>query len=79
LRCRQVGIEGLVHFLQPGCVTCNSLARVLGDRVENELGIKNLYIEGWAQDLEKHNEADFEAKLEDWLKVSLAEKETGGA
>ncbi|HEX76826.1 MAG TPA: 2-hydroxyacyl-CoA dehydratase [Dehalococcoidia bacterium] len=75
LRCQQVGIEGLIHFLQPGCETCNNLARVLGDRVEKELGIKNLYIEGWAQDMEKHNEAEFEAKLDDWLKVCLAEKE----
>ena len=71
-----MAIEGLVHFFQPGCLTCNNLARVLGDRVEREMGIKNLYIEGWAQDLEKHNETEFEAKLEDWLKVCLAEKES---
>jgi benzoyl-CoA reductase/2-hydroxyglutaryl-CoA dehydratase subunit BcrC/BadD/HgdB len=77
-RCRQVGIEGLVHFLQPGCETCNNQARVLGERVENELGIKNFYIEGWAQDLEKHNEAEFEARLEDWLNICLAEKEAKG-
>lgn len=75
LRCKEVGIEGLVHFLQPGCLTCNNIARVLGERAEKEMGIKNLYIEGWAQDMEKHNEIEFEAKLEDWLKVCLADKE----
>jgi benzoyl-CoA reductase/2-hydroxyglutaryl-CoA dehydratase subunit BcrC/BadD/HgdB len=73
---REYGVEGIVHFMQPGCLTCNNMAKLLGLRAEAELGIKNLYIEGWAQDLEKHNEAEFEAKLEDWLRVCLAEKET---
>jgi len=71
----RLGIEGLVHFMQPGCIPCNNMAKILGERAEKELGVKSLYIEGWCQDLEKHNEAEFEAKLEDWLKVCLAEKE----
>jgi benzoyl-CoA reductase/2-hydroxyglutaryl-CoA dehydratase subunit BcrC/BadD/HgdB len=77
-RSREVGVEGIVHFMQPGCLPCNNIARVLGEHAEKELGIKNLYIEGWAQDLERHNEGEFESKLGDWLKVCLAEKEARG-
>ncbi len=72
---QEYGVEGIVHFLQPGCITCNNMAKLLGLKAEAELGIKSLYIEGWAQDMDKHNEAEFEAKLEDWLKVCLAERE----
>ncbi|HEX77551.1 MAG TPA: 2-hydroxyacyl-CoA dehydratase [Dehalococcoidia bacterium] len=72
---QRLGIEGIVHFMQPGCLPCNNMAKVLGERAEKELGIKNIYIEGWCQDMEKHDEAEFEAKLADWLNLCLAEKE----
>jgi hypothetical protein len=74
-RCAELNIEGLVHFKQPGCVTCNAMAYWLGDKVEKELGIPSLYIQGWCQDLEKHDEAEFEARLGEWLSLCLERKQ----
>jgi hypothetical protein len=72
---RTHSIDGFVQQLQPGCQTLNCMAKVMGERAEKELGIKSIYIEAWCQDMEKHNEEEFEAKLNDWITVCLAEKE----
>lgn len=76
MRCRQQGIDGIVHFQQGGCVACNGSARVMGERIESELGIPSLYIRGWCQDLEKHNEEEFEAQLGEWLEINLQRKKS---
>ncbi|MCZ7662933.1 MAG: 2-hydroxyacyl-CoA dehydratase family protein [Thermoleophilia bacterium] len=75
MRCRQLGIDGIVHFEQGGCVTCNGSARVMGERIESELDIPSLYIRGWCQDLEKHDEQAFEAQLGEWLEICTRRKE----
>ncbi len=77
MRCRQLDIDGIVHFEQGGCVACNGSARVMGERLERELGITSLYIRGWCQDLEKHDEQEFEAQLGEWLEINTRRKETG--
>jgi benzoyl-CoA reductase/2-hydroxyglutaryl-CoA dehydratase subunit BcrC/BadD/HgdB len=75
MRCRQLGIDGVVQFEQGGCVACNGSARVMGERLEQELGIPSLYIRGWCQDLEKHNEEAFEDQLGEWLEINVRRKE----
>ncbi|MEW6034272.1 MAG: 2-hydroxyacyl-CoA dehydratase family protein [Chloroflexota bacterium] len=69
-RCKQYGIDGLVHFQQPGCQTCIAHARVIADKAERELGIPSLEVEGYCQDAERHNEVEFANKVSsfaDWL------------
>lgn len=74
MRCRQLDIDGIVHFEQGGCVACNGSARVMGERIEQELGIPSLYIRGWCQDVEKHDEKAFETELGEWLEISVSRK-----
>jgi hypothetical protein len=74
LRCRQLKIDGLVHFQQFGCETCNLCAKVIGERAERELGVSSIYLDGSCQDLEKHNEEEFEQRLDEWLQIQKAAK-----
>lgn len=68
-RCRKAGIKGLVHFQQTGCATCIGCAQILAERVEKELGIPSLHIEGRCQDSEGFNEKDFAERLENFASM----------
>jgi len=70
------GIDGIVHFMLQGCLTLNNIARVTAERAEQELGVKNFYATNvHCQDMERFNEAEFEASIWDWLEMCLVEKE----
>jgi len=75
--CREFGIDGIVHFMLQGCLPLNNIERITGERAEKELGVKNFYMRDvHCQDMERFNEAEFEANLWDWLEMCLAEKES---
>ena len=74
-RCRDAGIDGLVHFELEGCLSLNNIARITGERAEDELGVKSFYaVDVHCQDMERFNEKEFEESLWDWVQVCLAEK-----
>ena len=75
-RCRDAGIDGLVHFELEGCLALNNIARITGERVEKELDVKNFYaVDVHCQDMERFNESEFEESIWNWVQVCLAEKE----
>lgn len=75
-RCRDAGIDGLVHFELEGCLALNNIARITGERAEKELGVKSFYaVDVHCQDMERFNETEFEEGIWNWVQVCLAEKE----
>ncbi len=74
-RCRDAGIDGIVHFELEGCLALNNIARVTGERAEKEIGVKNFYaVDVHCQDMERFNELEFEEAIWNWVQVCLAEK-----
>lgn len=70
--CRKLHIQGIVHFIQEGCINLDNTARLFGDALEKELGVKNLYIDGYCQDLGRYNSSEFRKTLENWLDECIA-------
>ncbi len=74
--CRDLHLDGIIYFLQWGCPTSNNLGKVVADVAEKELGIPTLLIEGRMLESSVYDEKDFHAKLEDFIEVGLARKES---
>jgi benzoyl-CoA reductase/2-hydroxyglutaryl-CoA dehydratase subunit BcrC/BadD/HgdB len=73
--CRDYHIDGIVHFQMAGCHTLCGSAIIVGERIEKEMGIPSLYIEGYCLDQEKFDQAQFEAHLDAFVLVCLRRKE----
>ncbi|MFC1987454.1 2-hydroxyacyl-CoA dehydratase [Chloroflexota bacterium] len=73
-RCRQFDIDALVHCQQPGCVTCAGSWRVVADQAEQELGIPSLYLDLACQDVDRYNQKEIEAKINDFIDMCLVNK-----
>jgi len=73
--CKKLKIDGLVHPMMPGCpVTCGG-ALLIRDKASKDLGIPMLITDGWLQDYEKFNTADFQNKLGEMADMILRRKE----
>lgn len=70
---KELDIDGLVHFMQWGCQTCNNMAKILGQVAEGH-GIKSIYFRGSCQDQRKHNQKEFENELNEWLDLFINNK-----
>lgn len=73
-RCREMHIDAIIYFMLWGCTPELSMAKIIAERVEQELGIPTLMIEGWCLDAEKYDQADFEKRLDDFIDVCLMRK-----
>ncbi|MBI2856848.1 MAG: 2-hydroxyacyl-CoA dehydratase [Chloroflexi bacterium] len=71
-RCRDLHIDAIVYFMLWGCMPELGMARIVADRVEQELGIPTLMIEGACLDSQRYNQADFEARLDAFVSMCLA-------
>lgn len=72
--CRDLGCEGIVNFLQVGCLATLNLHKLLADRAEKELGITTLQIAGAYHDSEYVSDDEFDAKLHDFIDMCLWRK-----
>lgn len=77
-RCREFKIDMLVYFQLSGCPTNLLSAKIVADRVEQELGLPILLIEGYMLDSEKYNRPEFEARLDEFVSMALARKRERG-
>ena len=72
--CKELGIDGIVNFEQWGCVAAVLTRKVLQDRVEKELGIPNLFIEGRNLDNSTFNMRDFQERMEHFVQICIERK-----
>lgn len=73
--CRDYRIDAVVHFNQWGCRQNNLSAKLVAERLEEELGIPTLIIEGDCTDVRNYNEAEFLSQLEEFFTVCIMMKE----
>lgn len=73
-QCREYKIDAVVHFNQWGCRQNNLSAKIMADRLEEELGIPTLIIEGDNTDPRNFNEAGFMAQLEEFVTMCIMMK-----
>ncbi len=60
---RDIGAQGIIHYLVLGCTPMKSMGAVVADRAEKELGIPTLNIEGRIQDKDYMSQERFEELL----------------
>ena len=68
-------IDGLVHFQQSGCPLALGSAGIIADRVEDELGVPSLLLDGRMLYEEFYNEEEVHEKLEEFIELCLDRKE----
>jgi benzoyl-CoA reductase/2-hydroxyglutaryl-CoA dehydratase subunit BcrC/BadD/HgdB len=74
--CRDLHLDGIIYFLQWGCPTSNTLGKVIADTAEKELGIPTLLIEGRMLESSMFDKKDFYSRMEDFLEICEAKKES---
>ena len=72
--CRELHLDGVIYFMLSGCMPEIGCGRIVADRLEEELGIPTLLIDGYCLDSAKYNQTDFESKLDAFVSVLLARK-----
>jgi benzoyl-CoA reductase/2-hydroxyglutaryl-CoA dehydratase subunit BcrC/BadD/HgdB len=74
LHCKELDIDGVVYYQLSGCPTNLPAARPVSDRLEEELDIPTLPLEGWMVDKEMYDKSDSEDKLDAFLTMCLQRK-----
>ena len=72
--CRDLKVDGIVNFLQLGCVQTLGLHKLLADSAEKELNIPTLQISGAYHDSEYVNDTEFDTALQDFITMCLLRK-----
>jgi benzoyl-CoA reductase/2-hydroxyglutaryl-CoA dehydratase subunit BcrC/BadD/HgdB len=72
--CKELNVDGIVNFEQWGCVAAVLTRKVLQDRVEAELGIPNLFVEGRNLDTSTFDIEDFRERMEHFVGVCVDRK-----
>lgn len=75
--CRELKIDAVVDFLQPGCVVTKGLKKIISSRVKNELGIPVLDLEGRQFFNSPAAQAEMNWRLAEFLELCIQNKETG--
>lgn len=75
LHCKDLDIDGVVYYQLSGCPTNLPAARQVSDRLEEELDIPTLPLEGWMVDKEMYDKSDSEDKLDAFLTMCYQRKE----
>ncbi len=73
--CRRYHLDGIVHFQQSGCPMGQSTAQIMSERIEAELSIPSLLLDGRMLDQEWYNETQVFSQLEEFIDVCVAYKE----
>ncbi|MDY7034963.1 MAG: 2-hydroxyacyl-CoA dehydratase family protein [Thermodesulfobacteriota bacterium] len=69
-------VDGVVHFMQSGCATTIPSAKIVADRLEKEVGIPTLMIDGRSLDSSSYDQTEFQRKLEDFINLCALKKGT---
>lgn len=72
--CRDLKIDAVVDFLQPGCVTTKNLKFITAQRLKEELGIPTLDLEGREFFSTEAAQIEMNRKLEEFLDMCIANK-----
>ncbi|MFC1965489.1 2-hydroxyacyl-CoA dehydratase [Chloroflexota bacterium] len=72
--CRDLKIDAVVDFLQPGCITTKSLKWITAQRLREELGIPTLDLEGREYFNTEASQMDMHRKLEEFIDICIANK-----
>lgn len=75
--CQDLGCEAIVNYQFTGCVPTDSLAKLVADRAEMELGVPTLTMGGKPLDSTSVSPAEFETKLTEFIDTVLAQKGRG--
>jgi len=71
---KSLKLDGLVHFMQSGCPSNVTNARMVGERIEKEMGIPSVHVNGWCLDQEKFNEQELTGALESFIDICMERK-----
>jgi len=72
--CRDLQIDGVINYCQRGATCTLGLKKTVEDRLEKELGIPTLQLEGTEWDNNYRNEAEITAELDDFAQLLLSRK-----
>lgn len=72
--CKELNVDGIVHFEQWGCVAAVLTRKVMQDRMDTELGIPNLFLEGRNLDTSTFDIDDFRQRLDHFVNVCVERK-----
>lgn len=72
--CKELGVDGIVNFEQWGCVAAVLTRKVVQDRIEAELNIPNLFIEGRNLDTSTFDVKAFRDRMEQFVGVCIDRK-----
>ncbi len=72
--CRLFRVDMVIYFIQTGCPTTLTSAKIVTERVEKELGIPVLSIVGWQLDSEKWDQKEYEERLGEFADMCLSSK-----
>ena len=72
--CRELKIDAVVDFLQVGCITTKNLKRITAQRLDEELGIPTLDLEGREFFDTEAGQQEMLRKLEEFLDMCIANK-----
>jgi len=72
--CRDLKIDGIVHYQLWGCPNLISSSQMVADRARSELGLPSILIQGAALDAERLSWSELQSKLTDFIEVCLANK-----
>jgi benzoyl-CoA reductase/2-hydroxyglutaryl-CoA dehydratase subunit BcrC/BadD/HgdB len=75
--CKELQIDGVVYYQLSGCPTNRPVARMVSDRLEEELSIPTLPLEGWMVDKERYDASGSEDKLDAFLTMCYQRKKAG--
>ncbi|MFC1989957.1 2-hydroxyacyl-CoA dehydratase [Chloroflexota bacterium] len=72
--CRDLKIDAVVDFLQPGCITTKNLKWITSQRLMEELGIPTLDLEGRQHFSTEASQIEMHRKLEEFIDICIANK-----
>ena len=76
--CKRYSLDGIVHFQQSGCPMGQSTAQIMDERVQAELNIPSLLLDGRMLDQEWYDETQIFSQLEEFIEQCVAYKEMRG-
>jgi hypothetical protein len=76
--CKRYSLDGIVHFQQSGCPMGQSTAQIMDERVQTELSIPSLLLDGRMLDQEWYDETQMFSQLEEFIEQCVAYKEMRG-
>lgn len=76
--CRDLKIDAVVDFLQPGCITTKNLKWITAMRLQQELGIPTLDLEGRELFSTEADQIKMNRRLAEFLDMCIEAKQHGG-